>query len=115
MIQEIENIGHILETRFGKERVEKMKRGFAPRRLTVIMVEDKIAVLRPITAAELSQYSLIVADTEAGGIDKAARYLLDTLWIDGDTEIRDDEEYFMAAMLQVQNAIEVKKSACCRI
>ena len=114
MVQEIENIGHILETRFGKERVEKMKRGFAPRRLTVIMVEDKIAVLRPITAAELSQYSLIAADQEAGGIDKAARYLLDTLWIDGDGEIRSDEEYFMAAMLQVQNAIELKKSACCR-
>lgn len=115
MTETIENIDHILEARFGKEKVEKMKKTFAPRLLTVIIVEDKIAVLRPITASELSQYSMIVADQEAGGIDKGAHYLLESLWIDGDDEMRDDEEFFMAAMLQMQNAIEVKKSLCCRI
>lgn len=115
MTQQIENIEHILEQRFGADHTAKMRRMFAPRRLTVIMVEDKIAVLRPITAAELSQYSLIVADPDTGGIDKGARYLLETLWVDGDEELRSDEEYFMAAMLQMQNLIEVKKSACCRI
>lgn len=114
MEQTVENIDNILAARFGKERVETMRREFAPRRLGVIMVEDKIAVLRPITSAELSQYSMLVADSVAGGIDKASRYLLDALWIDGDECIRNDEEHFMAAMLQLQNAIEVKKSVFCR-
>lgn len=111
---EVTNIEELLNARFGEERVAKMRKMFAPRKLNIIMVEDKIAVLRPITSTELSQYSLLVADSAAGGLDKASRYLLDSLWIAGDEEIRGDEEYFMAAMLQIQNAVEVKKSVFCR-
>ena len=37
--------------------------------------------------------------------------LINELWLGGDDEIRDDDEYFMSAMIEVQNLIEVKKSA----
>lgn len=108
------NIEEILEKRFTPERVSAWKQEYAPRKLCVLGVEDKLAVLRPIRAAELSQYSMLAADPSAG-IEKASRYLLDALWIDGDAAIRDDEECFMAAMLQLQNVIELKKSAFWRV
>lgn len=108
------NIEHILEKRFGEERVRGWRDEYAPRKLCVIAVEDKVAVLRPIRSAELSQYSMLVADPNAG-MDKAGRYLMDALWIAGDEAIRTDEECFMSAMLQLQNVIELKKSAFYRV
>lgn len=101
-----------LELRFGKERVEDWKRHFAPRRVIVIEVEDKMCVLRPVTANALSQYATIFRD---GGLEPASRYLLEELWLDGDDDIRNNEEYFIGSMLQIQNAIELKKSTCWKL
>lgn len=103
------DIEQILQDKFGKERVDKWRKQFAPRKLNIIAVEDKIAVLRPVTAAAVSQYSLLVAD-KSQGLEAGARYLINDLWLDGDSEIQDDEDYFIAAMLQVQNSIQLKKS-----
>lgn len=100
--------------RFGAEKIAQWKSEYGKRPLSVITVADKVAVLRPITATELSQYSMMVA-SPSGGLDTASRYLLEELWIDGDNEIRDDEEYFMSAMLQLQNTIELKKSSFTRL
>ncbi|MEG0701826.1 MAG: hypothetical protein RR442_09925, partial [Muribaculaceae bacterium] len=100
--------------RFGEEKIAKWKSEYGKRLLSVITVADKVAVLRPITATELSQYSMLTASPN-GGLDTASRYLLEELWIDGDNEIRDDEEYFMSAMLQLQNTIELKKSSFTRL
>jgi len=107
--QENGNIEHILEVRFGKERVDAWKKQFAPRKFSAIVVEDKVVVLQPLTVSAMSTYSMTVAQGE--GLDVAAQRMLDELWIDGDECLRSDEEYFMALMLQVQNAIELKKSA----
>lgn len=95
--------------RFGAANIAKWKAEHNAQSLSVIAVEDKMAILRPITPAEFSHYSLMVADPQ-GGMDVASRYLLEELWIDGDDEIRNDDDYFIAAMLQLQNAIELKKS-----
>ena len=105
----IEKIENILEQKFTKERVAKWRKQFAPRKLNIIVVDDKIAVLRPVTADAVARYSMLVAD-KSEGLASAARYLINELWLDGDNEIQDDEEYFIAAMLQVQNSIELKKS-----
>lgn len=107
------NTEEILKERYGA-KLEEYKKQFAPRKLSVIVVEDKTAILRPVTAAEMGQYSLMIAG-ENGGLDTACRYLLESLWIDGDNCIRDDEEYFISAMLQLQNVIELKKSSFLRI
>lgn len=104
------NIEHILNVRFGEEKVEVWKRQFAPRKLTVLVVEDKVAVLRPVTAAAMSSYAMAFA--QGGGMDIATRRLLEELWIDGDECMRSDEEYIIPLMLQIDNAFALKKSAC---
>jgi len=99
----------LLVARFGEDKVSAWEKQYAPRKLSVVEVEDKICVLRPIMATEVSEFSVMVAMPEVG-LEKATRYLLGELWIDGDMEIQNDEEYFISAMLQVQRTTELKKS-----
>jgi hypothetical protein len=95
-----------------RERFPKFddwKKEHAPRKLSVIVVDDKMAILRPIGASEVATFSMMMVNPELG-LDKASEFLLAELWIDGDEDIRSDEEYFISAMLQLQNIIELKKS-----
>ena len=103
------SIESLLEERFGKVKIAEMRAAFPGRKLNVIVVEDKLCVLRPLTAKDLSSYSMLVMKGDEG-LEQGARYLLDALWLGGDEEIRNDEDYFMAAMLQIQNSVELKKS-----
>jgi len=91
-------------------KYHELKKQYAPRKLNVIKVEDKIALLRPVGAAEVSTFSMMTVNPEMG-LDKASEYLLNELWLDGDMDILNDEEYFISAMLQLQNVVELKKSA----
>ena len=63
----------------------------------------------PLSAKALSDYTRMVIDPKAGP-EQATRLLLDQLWLGGDEEIRNDEDYFMSAMVEMQNLIELKKS-----
>lgn len=99
----------LLVERFGETKVSDWEKQYAPRQLNIIQVEDKLAVLRPVGAEEVSQFSMMVANPELG-VAKASSYLLNELWIGGDEEIRSDEEFFISAMLQIQSVIELKKS-----
>jgi hypothetical protein len=105
-LQELENQ---LTEKFGA-KYQDLKKQYAPRKLNVIKVEDKIALLRPIGAAEVSTFSMMTVNPEMG-LDKASEYLINELWLDGDMEIVNDEEYFISAMLQLQNVVELKKSS----
>ena len=100
----------LAEKRFGKEKLAQIKAQFPGRKLNVIAVEDKVALLQPMTAKALSNYTQMVVDPK-GGLDTAAKCLMDELWIGGDEAIRDDEEYFISAMMEIQNIIEIKKSS----
>ncbi|MDD4217451.1 MAG: hypothetical protein PHZ24_08975 [Bacteroidales bacterium] len=93
--------------RFG-EKLHEHKKMFAPRKLSVIEVEDKLALLRPIGATEVGEFSLLIVNES---LEKASRYLLEELWLDGDQELKNDEEYFIAAMMSLQKVVEVKKSS----
>ena len=97
----------LAEQRFGKEKLDQLSKEFNGRKLCIIAVEDKIAVLKPLNAKELSDYTRTMM---SAGLDVAARQLLDALWLGGDECIRDNEDYFMAAMVELQNVIELKKS-----
>ena len=99
-----------LYERFGRQRIEGWQQEYAPRKLTVIEVEGKLAVLRPIGVAEIGTYTMMTVNSELGFV-KANEFLLSELWLDGDSEIRDNEEYLIAALLQVQNSLELKKSS----
>ena len=102
-------VRQILVEKFGEEKVLFWEKEYVPRKLNVIEVEEKVAVLRPIGANEIAQYSMALVDPTKG-MEVATRFLLEELWLDGDNEIKDDEEYFISAMLQIQNVIETKKS-----
>lgn len=112
--EEIKPIELRLEEQFGAEKVAAWKKQYAPRKLNVIDVETLVAVLRPIGATEVANYSMMVANPEMG-LEKATRYLMEELWIDGDRRLLDDEEFFISSMLQVQNVIELKKSSFYRL
>jgi len=99
----------LIARRFSEEQIAKWEKEYAPRKLNVIEVEDKICVLRPITAAEVSEFSIMTATPDIG-LEKATRYLLSELWLDGDMELQNDEDYFISAMLQVQKTTTLKKS-----
>jgi len=105
-IQELENQ---LADKFGA-KYQELKKQYAPRKLNVIKVEDKVALLRPVGAAEVSTFSMMTVNPEMG-LDKASEYLLNELWLEGDDVIINDEEYFISAMLQLQNVVELKKSS----
>ena len=96
--------------RFSQEKIDEWKEKYAPRKINIIEVDGKMAVLRPITADDVATYSMAVADKEIG-LNKATKFMLEELWIDGDNEIVDNEEYYISAMMQAQKLLEVKKSS----
>ena len=98
------------ELKFGKEKLAELKAQFPGRKLNIIVVEDKVAILMPVTAKAISDYTRLFTDPEAG-LDVASKCIMNELWLIGDEELRDDEEYFTTAMIQVQNVVELKKSA----
>ena len=100
----------LAEKRFGKEKLAEIKAQYPGRKLNIIVVEDKVALLQPMTAKALSNYTQMVVDPK-GGLDTAAKCLFDEVWIGGDEAIREDEEYFISAMMEIQNIIEIKKSS----
>ena len=107
--QAIQELEKQIAEKFGN-KYQEWKNQFSPRKLNLIKVEDKIALLRPIGAAEVSIFSMMTVNPEMG-LDKASEFLLNELWLDGDNEIINDEEYFISAMLQLQNVVELKKSS----
>lgn len=103
-----------LTERFG-EQFKQWEKEYAPRKLNYIEVEDKCALLKPLDPETLSNYSMMLVLPEAGGLVGATRYILEELWLDGDDEIRDNDDYFMSAMVQVQHVMEQKKSRFIRL
>ena len=102
------------EAKFGKSKLDEVKALYNGRRINVIAVEDKVALLGPLTAKALGNYTRSVIDSDRG-IDVASKELINELWIAGDDEIRDDEDYFISAMMELQNIIELKKSSFCKL
>ena len=84
----------LAEQRFGKDKLDLLAKEFNGRKLCIIAVEDKIAILKPLNAKELSDYTRTMM---SAGLDVAARQLLDALWLGGDECIRDDEDYISLA------------------
>ena len=103
-----------LTERYG-DKFKQWEKEYAPRKLNYIEVEDKNALLRPIDPETLSNYSMMLVLPEAGGLTAATRYILEELWLDGDEDIRDNDDYFMSAMVQVQHVMEQKKSRFIRL
>lgn len=94
------------DERFGKEVHEGWKKEHAPRQLIYLHADGKMAVLRPPTADDLGEYMTAIG---ANGLTKAVAFVMETLWIDGDYELIDDEDLFQGVFLQMNNILEGKK------
>lgn len=95
-----------MTARFGG-KLDDWRKRYAPKPLTIIEVDDKVLVLRPITPDVMAKYSMTLA---TDGMDVATRYALNELSLGGDTCIIDDDDYFMSAMMQFAQVVELKKS-----
>lgn len=69
-------------------------------------VDDKLAVLRPPLADDLGDYLTAIG---TNGMTKAVAMIVESLWLDGDYELIEDEDMFIAVFLQINNILEGKK------
>jgi len=92
--------------RFTEEKLKQWKSEFGGRELIYLKVEDKLAVLRPPTAEDLGDYLTAIG---TNGMAKAVVLVVEQLWIDGDFELIENEDMFIAVFLQINNILEGKK------
>jgi hypothetical protein len=72
-----------------------------------ITVGDKTAYLKGVDRKTISMATTIAGEDKV----KICELILDACWIEGDEEIRDDDEYFLGAMAQIQGLISIKTSS----
>ena len=92
--------------RFGEEKIAEFEKMANGRQLIYIKVEESLAVLRPPTAEDLGEYMMGIAEH---GMAKAGVMIINQLWLDGDLDLIDDEEKYIAVFLQMSNLLEGKK------
>ena len=92
--------------KFSQEKLDEWKKEFGNRELIYLKVEDKLAVLRPPLADDLGDYLTAIG---TNGMSKAVALIVEQLWIEGDYELIEDEDMFIAVFLQINNILEGKK------
>lgn len=93
--------------KFGQEALDEWKKQYGDRPLIYLKVNKHLAVLRPPTADDLGDYMTAIG---TNGMSKAVAMIVEQLWLDGDYELIDDEDNFIAVFLQVNNILEGKKA-----
>ncbi|WP_312394733.1 hypothetical protein [Chryseobacterium sp.] len=102
---EVKNLQPFIE-RFGQDQLDKHKKDYGNRELIYLKVEDKMAVLRPPMADDLGDYLTAIGTS---GMSKAVAMIVENLWIEGDYQLIEDEDMFIAVFLQINNILEGKK------
>lgn len=110
-VMEEKSLAEIAREKFGTQ-LDVWKSQYAPKQLMVIAVEDKLIVLKPMTPAVFSQYSMLLA---SDGMAEATRYALNELTLGGDAEVIDDDDYFMSAIMQFNAVVELKKGRASKL
>lgn len=72
-----------------------------------LIIEDKIAYLRKPDRRTLS---LAMTKISKGDIIGGSEAILENCWLGGDTEIKTDDDLFMAAVSKVGDLIQVKEA-----
>ena len=93
--------------RFGQEKIDELNSIFSGRKLIYIKVEDSMAILRPPTSDDLGEYMTGIG---TNGISKAVTCVINDLWLEGDIDLIQDEDKFIAVFMQVNNLLEGKKA-----
>ncbi len=89
-----------------KEQIEELKKKHGE--VYLIEVDGKSCLVRKPTRKDLS-YSMVVSE---GGKDivKMQEAYLNSMWLEGDEEIRTDDSLFFAVSEQVMQIIEKKQA-----
>lgn len=90
---------------FTKERIEELKAQYGE--VHLLRVEDKSALLKSPTRKTLSYASTVGKNNPM----KYNEMVLNDCWIDGDQEIKTNTAYFLGAIGQLEQLIEVKESS----
>ena len=92
--------------RFSQKKLDEWKEENGNRELIYLKVDDFLAVLRPPTAEDLGDYLTAIG---TNGTSKAVAFIVEQLWLEGDYQLIEDEELFIAVFLQINNILEGKK------
>lgn len=92
--------------RFSQKKLDEWKEENSNRELIYLKVDNYLAVLRPPTAEDLGDYLTAIG---TNGMSKAVAMVVEQLWLEGDYELIEDEDLFIAVFLQINNILEGKK------
>lgn len=92
--------------RFTQDKLNQWKQEYGNRNLIYLKVDEFLAVLRPPVADDLGDYLTAIG---TNGMSKAVVMIVEQLWIDGDYQLIEDEDLFIAVFLQINNILEGKK------
>lgn len=92
--------------RFNQKKLDEWKEENGNRELIYLKVDNFLAVLRPPTAEDLGDYLTAIG---TNGMSKAVAFIVEQLWLEGDYQLIEDEELFIAVFLQINNILEGKK------
>lgn len=98
--------------KFGQEKLDELKAQYNGRSLIYLKVGEYLAILRPPTAEDLGDYVTAIG---TNGMSKAVALIVEQLWLEGDYELIDDEDNFIAVFLQINNILEGKKAEFFRL
>lgn len=92
--------------KFGETVLDGWKKENGNRDLIYLKVDEFLAVLRPPMAEDLGDYLTAIG---TNGMSKAVAMIVEQLWLDGDFQLIEDEELFIAVFLQINQILEGKK------
>ncbi|WP_234111680.1 hypothetical protein [Chryseobacterium sp. R2A-55] len=92
--------------KFSQKKLDEWKKEYGNRDLIYLKVDEFLAVLRPPLADDLGDYLTAIG---TNGMSKAVAMIVEQLWIDGDFQLIEDEDNFIAVFLQMNNILESKK------
>lgn len=92
--------------KFTQKKLDDWKSEFGNRELIFLKVDNFLAVLRPPLADDLGDYLTAIG---SNGMAKAVAMIVDQLWLDGDYQLIEEEDLFIAVFLQMNNILEGKK------
>ena len=95
------------EARYTAKKMDEWKKEYGNRDLIYLKVDDFLAVLRPPKADDLGDYLTVIG---SNGMSKAVAMIVEQLWIEGDYQLIEDEDCFIAVFLQMNNILESKKA-----
>ncbi|AZA84783.1 hypothetical protein C1637_18550 [Chryseobacterium lactis] len=95
------------EARYTAKKLDEWKKEYGNRDLIYLKVDDFLAVLRPPKADDLGDYLTAIG---SNGMSKAVAMIVEQLWIEGDYQLIEDEDCFIAVFLQMNNILESKKA-----